>query len=579
MIDTLVPFAALVRRELVRTLRQDKSGRIIVLTTALLSIAIVVSWPFDDDPVFRIHRATTQIARYWMIAVYFSAVAVLPALAATSVRSERDKDTLVLLLLTRISPRAMLAAHALNCMGYFLLYAIATLPLVCTAYLLTGFEWTVLPIQFFVLILTALTCIAAGLICTAFARSTPRAVSGAYILAAIMLGGYAPIASLLLQLIFVWILGYPAAPFQNLVPNVWSTPSGIVLYPNIISFNVSLPYVSSMTLQCAIVLAGFVIAWLGFRRLRNEKFIALPNVHGTATSRSTAGIRAAKPFSDAYNVVFQREFRVLLQTWRQSRVLRIGSLAIAGFMFVAVAATLVFKIDLLATASARNDLILMWIGGAAAVIGIVAPGVSPPLWIRERDMETREQLIMTLLRPRQIIFGKAFAASALSLLAACLWLSATSPVLVFFPSALWGWHIVYTAIPMLPLLALTLVAVGSQTPFLRVSSSMFAISLSYFLGIGYVLFPLVFADVVDAFMLPMRSANFWKSIVLGISPVGSWIASNSVGSYVSMRAFEGPMLRLTFYGCTSLFHCFVIYIFLRDSTRIEDSKVRKGSES
>ena len=207
MTDALIPLAALVRRELLRTLRINRSIYMLALLVGIPAICVVAIWPMDDDPVFAVRRATVTITQFCVVGLFITAVLVLPAQAATAVRGERDRDTLVMLLLTRISPRAMLIGHALNCFGLFALYAIATLPVVCTANLLTGLDWRTIPIQYAVIAVAALNCIVAGLVCTTFASTTPRAVIGSYLLAGIMLGGYAFGIQVLTRLITVGILG------------------------------------------------------------------------------------------------------------------------------------------------------------------------------------------------------------------------------------------------------------------------------------------------------------------------------------------------------------------------------------
>lgn len=57
MIDALIPLAALVRRELLRTLRINRSLYMLALLVGIPALCIVAIWPMEDDPVFFVHRA------------------------------------------------------------------------------------------------------------------------------------------------------------------------------------------------------------------------------------------------------------------------------------------------------------------------------------------------------------------------------------------------------------------------------------------------------------------------------------------------------------------------------------------
>lgn len=577
MTDALIPLAALVRRELLRTLRANRSLYLLALLVGIPAISVLVVWPMPDDPVFFVHRATVLIPQFCIVGLFVAAVLILPAQAATAVRGERDRDTLTLLLLTRISPRAMLVGHVLNCFGLFALYAIATMPIVCSVYLLTGLDWQTIPLQYAVIGVTALDCIVAGLVCTAFATSTPRAVIGAFLLSAFMLGGYVQIFFIITQLVCFGLFGIEKYPFWESIDMLWQASPPSLLLQHFGTRSASMgtqPYLSGIVVHTALATIGAVVAWIGFVRLRKEKIAALPERASKKSILRTGPKDRVKPFSDTYNAVFQREYRVLMQGWWRTRRLRIGTLILAGTVF-AVTLGIVFLVDNELYAGQEGmeyEVMMAWMMGCIAVICMIAPGVSTPLWIRERDQETREQLIMTLLRPKQIIFGKAAAAVVVTLIAVGIWMMSSSPLLARGLFYSWkDWMPALLGVPMLIMLALTLVAIGSQTPHIRVKSTA-AIALSYALGIAYIFFPIFFQDVYGAMMLKDQQRMIWKCITLALSPFGSWAAGQDLVSET------GISLILYWTGALVL-QLLAAYWFLRDSIRNENTKIRKGSES
>jgi hypothetical protein len=224
------------------------------------------------------------------------------------------------------------------------------------------------------------------------------------------------------------------------------------------------------------------------------------------------------------------------------------------------------------------EVMMAWMMGCIAVICMVAPGVSTPLWIRERDQETREQLIMTLLRPKQIILGKAAAAVMVTLIAAGIWMISSSPLLVRGIYFSWqSWMPFFSGVLMLAMIALTLVAIGSQTPHMRVNSTV-AIALSYAFGIAYIAFPVFFQEVYYAIFMKEHTRLVWQCITLAISPLGSWAATTETLRVQPLVQSAGIPVFVYWAGALS-YQLAAAYLFLRDSIRNESAKVRKGSAS
>lgn len=113
----------------------------------------------------------------------------LPAMVCPLITSEKERDTLQLLMLTRLSPWGILWGKLLSRLIPMLLLIAMSLPLFALAYSLGGFEIGMLWATGWGLGLTMLQVAALGLFCSTYFRTTAGAFIATYVLGILMLFG------------------------------------------------------------------------------------------------------------------------------------------------------------------------------------------------------------------------------------------------------------------------------------------------------------------------------------------------------------------------------------------------------
>lgn len=122
-------------------MRTWKAPAIIFLYLALLgSISLIVlsqtlySVDFDRSSV-ETFFFTTTISQYCMICF------IVPALTSSSISSERERQTLDLLLCTKLKPSSIIIGKLTTCLSHVLLLVIASMPIYSLLFLFGGFSF------------------------------------------------------------------------------------------------------------------------------------------------------------------------------------------------------------------------------------------------------------------------------------------------------------------------------------------------------------------------------------------------------------------------------------------------------
>jgi ABC-type Na+ efflux pump permease subunit len=113
----------------------------------------------------------------------------MPAMTCSLLTSEKERDTLSLLLLTKLKPSGILAGKVLSRLIPMLLYLSVALPLFAFAYSFGGFDLESMNVAVYALIVATFQCAALGLLCSAWFRTTVGAFMGSYLAGATMLFG------------------------------------------------------------------------------------------------------------------------------------------------------------------------------------------------------------------------------------------------------------------------------------------------------------------------------------------------------------------------------------------------------
>src|SRR6266849_7470639 len=184
------PIVAKEYRSRMRTWRSPLAMMIYILLIAGLGFAIFSSIASTSNSF------NGQAANYgeilFMYLVIFQMILlafITPALTAGAISSERERQTIDLLFVTRIPPFSILWGKLLASMSFVLLLLLLSVPIFSLVFLFGGIELDQVAAAFLVTAISALTLGLIGIACsTAFRRTLPATVT-AYGAAFLVLGG------------------------------------------------------------------------------------------------------------------------------------------------------------------------------------------------------------------------------------------------------------------------------------------------------------------------------------------------------------------------------------------------------
>lgn len=441
----LIPFWGLLKRELIRDLRRPRP--MLLLAGVLAVAALVVAQNYPDalmPPTFMALRSTVIFGGL-TATLFVAAIVLLPGYAATSIVVERESDTFDLLLLTLTRPTAIVLGKLTSALGFFVLIELAMLPFISATMFLVGTDARFVGLAAAYLAIVAVTCCSMGIMASALARNTPRAVSLSYVCAFIALGGYLiPFGFLfvLAEVFKIAILRPLAEPVMLFLMSF--SPLGV--YRNFIfafagggAFSGVWSLVRIVLGQGVFSVLSLLVARRGLRRKYEERSftsVAPPPPLPGAIVETRPAFRDARalppwpPVRDGANPLLARE---LLQVRLMQRMTPLRFLLIA----VAVIPTMLIVGYVTSEPSVRvrsNDAHLVvhtWMVGLAIMMAFVAPGSCAALWSREYERETIDLLRMSLLTPAQMTYGKIVAALRACVYPLMLALIATLPLLQF----------------------------------------------------------------------------------------------------------------------------------------------------
>ncbi len=179
---------AILRRELVVTLRGWRSALVVTFTCALATYLLLYFWPLEGTDLREIGMAPVKILTAVSLVLLGGAYVALPGLAANAILAERQQQTFDILKLTLVPPSWIVFAKLMNCVGYFLLLLVATVPILSSSFFLVGIDTQQFLAIVVMLIAHALACSAAGLAVSAFARRPITAIALSYCIIALISG-------------------------------------------------------------------------------------------------------------------------------------------------------------------------------------------------------------------------------------------------------------------------------------------------------------------------------------------------------------------------------------------------------
>ncbi|MFP4501325.1 MAG: ABC transporter permease [Candidatus Hydrogenedentota bacterium] len=428
---------ALVRRELLTTLRAWAPYLSMALLLVAVSVFVLSQWPEDmADALSNAADLSQGFLQTIGLAQLATGLLLLPAVAGSAFATERDRGSYDLLRTTLISPGGMVLGKALNALGIYLLVVAATLPLLGIVFFLVGVSANALVYQALLVLTSALSCVAGGLWASARFKRTVVCITVAYVAMLTFQGLPFYIIGLFFELLsstFFYDIPYIDLPMQfinglaDLFPGAGYGPLKLLrIVSPVHDFvfapgDIANPLVAhpAIAYQCGLAVLFLYGALRHVRR--PEETVSTPPRRRNRDTLFHVGTRRVPyylidpakrpgPIPDGQNPMRLRELRFGL-LGRSTTLVRIFYVFVAFDMLLFSLGALEWQYE-----SELLGMGMMLSMSAAVVFG---PALLAALFTREYTQGNLDMLRMTLLSPDEVLAGK-LAGAAVNFLAMLL---------------------------------------------------------------------------------------------------------------------------------------------------------------
>ncbi|MBX7257302.1 MAG: ABC transporter permease [Candidatus Hydrogenedentes bacterium] len=188
MPSAFLPIAALIRRELVSSLRERKFYALLAVLVFLAATFVLLSYPDRTLTPLLLSMVSRGMFVFVIHFLAIGALVVIPATSGSAIVSEREEGTLDLLAMTSAKPWHVVTAKLANSVGHYLLIIIALMPIAAASYFLVGLDNDLLWNVLFLISATTLSCAAAGVMCSCLFKRPAVAVGTSYLCMLTILG-------------------------------------------------------------------------------------------------------------------------------------------------------------------------------------------------------------------------------------------------------------------------------------------------------------------------------------------------------------------------------------------------------
>ena len=410
-----IPMLAIVRRELAANLRRTRTFCFVLVLLCLAVMVTIGAWPRQHLTVQEMAAASKQLITMLTVLLLYGCAMVVPALGAASITVEREQDTFDLLYLSLIRPRSILLGKLFNTCGVYLCVVLATLPVFGTALFTVGLDSRQLLFSFAILFVLALYCGTIGILMSTLFRRGIVALIAAYILVIVLMGGPRFLLAALFDLLNVGFYGrygfggFPGSRSMSLF-NFYS-PVGTT-YALLDGRINGTGVIAALVVQLTIIGAGLILASHSLRRQAAPKSVRAETIIDDAAVLEAR--RKQFPYylidpsrrrpciEDGRNPMLVREIRWGLFA-KGTSLVRVFYVTTTVFGFVFIAMTM------FANPSRYSQSFAIGISLELLTLVSFAPVIMANCFTKERELGNIDMLRMTLLRPRDIVRGKAIA--------------------------------------------------------------------------------------------------------------------------------------------------------------------------
>lgn len=396
-----LPFFALVRRELLTSLRKRRIFFAILAMIVIMGCFIVPEWPAEGG-FYGAGASARQIFSIMIIVALFAEAIIIPAYTATAILSEREQETYDLLATTLIRPAGIVLGKFANGVGFFGIMLAAMLPVFAALFFLVGVQWRDFGLALAVMTGTALLCGGVGLYCSTRFRSPVVSVIFSYLGAAFLLGGWMVVVFPVLIVLDNWFdidqyveplvdMSFAVNPFSLTCPiyNAFMLQEGRIEAIHVAAHVV---YLLLMTVLF------FGLSWRRIRKPREK-----PGFWARWRSRKkrkSVSPRRETVYPDGRNPFYALEMGHGGLTGRRNRRRMLIILSILSVF--SLACLYLMKNSY----SIQDDLGFLWAFLAMSTAGFLGTVLLANSITSDIETGRMDLLLMTLARPGEIVLGK-----------------------------------------------------------------------------------------------------------------------------------------------------------------------------
>jgi len=169
-------------RELLVTLRSPRSFLLQAAYVGLLGAAVYFAWPQGEGTARRVGSSTAlRLYELFFLGQFFLVALVAPTFAAGSIAGEKERKTYEMLLASPLEPMTILVGKLLSSLTYLVLLILSSLPLMILCFLMGGILLSEIARAYLVLILAAGTFGLISVACSSIFSRTSSALVVSYL--------------------------------------------------------------------------------------------------------------------------------------------------------------------------------------------------------------------------------------------------------------------------------------------------------------------------------------------------------------------------------------------------------------
>lgn len=483
------------QRELLVNLRMSRAFLLLLAYQVLLGVVVYVAWPTETRLDLTTNpEAARRLVNLFFLGQYMITSLMAPSFAAGAITGEKERQTYEMLLASPLKPAAIVLGKLLASLAHLGILIFASLPIVMLCLPLGGVSfWEVIG-MYFALILSVTTFGMISIACSSFFSRTASSLVVSYLL--------------ILPLALVGAL-------------LWSALESMGEFRLIVTFTV-MPIVFGAI--CMILFAGTAIRLLHPPDVgsegkevvdveeENKQAVGLVIQRDQFPDRLFAPPKRSDFLADKANPVYDKEIR--------SEIFAQGTLMLR----VVIQVSMFLAIPLMAVCLYMFPRLAPWYISYVVMFNmLVGPVFSAGAVTSERERQTLDLLLCTMITPLQILWGKLIAGLRVSsvLTSFLLW-----PVLLacLMVAAFWSNLAAigaYLSIVALSCLTTATLALFCSTCFRKTSASLMT---TYLIIIGLYCAPLAATYFADTFFPNTPEAE----VVQAISATSPFAASFAV---------------------------------------------------